>query len=409
LQAGGIGPRVSIVATQDERLQRLERARGRGFFFDVDDAAARLCRANTAFGLAKLHWLQEQLGVEPDATYVSTPDSTVTRNIDRWTSGFGYGGAFEWSGRIMPLELKPNCCGMLAAGLDEVPSIDEVNRTIARLAETTIPVDNVAAQWDMHRGNHFINLYQVADPSVTSGHPYLIIMHSSGSEFRGPNPRGPGLYMSAEGEGLSAIAEHLETPFGSIAFLRDGAADDYVAQVAMVDTFAKHRREAYVRHIFGDAADVLFNETHQGLDGAGRMLLGCYSTRSIRTPWVPVTLRPELPAYLISAEDVYSDAALEEAGVRERAQVQGCIDRVRGADLLPHGGGYAFPEADGLPVEVVEDGASRRFRFGQDGAWFDHVRALPYAYRADEVVHKLRSLGAGRVVTKLEIMHRLEG
>jgi len=386
----------------------LERARQRGFFFDVDDAAARLCRENVAFGLAKIHFLQETLGMEPDATYVSTPDSTVTRNIDRWTSGFGYGGAFSWSGRVMPLELKPNCCGMLAAGLDEVPPLDSVRGIIARLAETTILVEGVGAQWDMHRGNHFINLYRVDRPEATGGHPYLVIMHSSGSEFRGPNPRGPGLYMNAPGEGLHAIAERLDTPFGPIAYLRDGAADDYVAQVGMVDSFAKRRREAYVRHIFGNAADVLFNETHQGLDGAGRMLLGCYSTRRMRAPWVPVTLRPDLPAYLVAPGEIYGKRVLEREGYQATVQSQGCTDMVRHADLLPHGGGYAFPEYDGLPLEVSEDTEGRQFRFGS-GPWFGHVRELPFSYRADEVIHKLEELGAGRAVTRLEMMHRLEG
>lgn len=408
MQRASPRPRVRIVVTQDERRERLARARDRSFFFDVEDAAARLCRANVAFGLAKIHWLQERLGFEPDATYVSTPDSTVTRNIDRWTSGFGYGGAFEWSGRVMPLELKPNCCGMLAAGLHEAPPVDETRHTIARLAETTIPVDGVAAQWDMHRGNHFINLYRVADPEVTSGCPFLVVMHSSGSEFRGPTPRGPGLYMNAPGEGLAAIAEHMDTPFGPIAYLQGDAADDYVGQVAMVDAFAKLRREAYVRHIFGDAAEVLFNETHQGLDAPGRMLLGCYSTRSIRAPWVPVTLRPDLPAYLVAPVDVYGEAALQRAGVRGTAKEQGCEHRVRGADLLPHGGGYAFPELDGLPLEVAEEGPTRRFRFGAQGTWFEHVRELPFGYRADEVVHRLRDLGAGKVVTRLDILRRLE-
>lgn len=396
------------MSNHHESQERLDRAQQRCFFFDVDDAAARLCRANVAFGLAKIHWLQEKLGTEPDATYVSTPDSTVTRNIDRWTSGFGYGGVFEWSGRMMPLELKPNCCGMLAAGLDEVPSIEEVTRTIARLAETTLTVDGVAAQWDMHRGNHFINLYRVEDPSVTGGHPYLVIMHSSGSEFRGPNPRGPGLYMNAGGEGLAAIAERWETPFGPIAFLRSDAADDYVAYVAMVDGFAKARREAYVRAIFGDAADVLFNETHQGMDGPGRMLLGCYSTTSLRAPWVPMTLRPDLPAYLIAPNEVYGEEAIERAGVRVQVAAQGCEARVKGALVLPHGGGYAFPGLEGMSLEVQAQGAVRRFRFGQ-GPWVEHVRGLPYAYRANEVVERLTELGAGRVVTELRILNRLEG
>ena len=100
-----------------DRIDRLERARRRCFFIDVDDSGARLCRASMPFGIAKVHWIQEQLGLEPDACYISTPDSTITRNRERWASGFGYGGAVEWSGPVMPLELKPNCCGMAVVGL----------------------------------------------------------------------------------------------------------------------------------------------------------------------------------------------------------------------------------------------------------------------------------------------------
>lgn len=396
-----------MVFSKDERRERLERADQRAFYFDVGDAAARLCRANVAFGLAKLHWLQEQLGFEPDATYVSTPDSTVTRNIDRWTSGFGYGGAFEWSGRVFPLELKPNCCGMIAAGLDDLPDFDQVERHIERLAESALPVDGIAAQWDMHRGNHFINLYRVSDPTVTGDRQYLVVMHSSGSELRGPNPRGPGLYMNTPAEGLAAIAEILDTPFGPISFLRGDAADEYVAYVAMADDFAKKRREAYVRAIFGDGVTVPFNETHQGLDGTGRMLLGCYSLRERRVPWVPVTLRPDLPAYLVAPGESYGDAATDREGLLDRARVQGCLDRVAQAGLLPHGGGYAFPEHDREPVEVEDRGSHRYFRFGANGEWFDHVRGLPYAYRAHTVIERLESLGAGHVVAKLEMVKRL--
>ena len=139
------------------------------------------------------------------------------------------------------------------------------------------------------------------------------------------------------------------------------------------------------------------------------MLLGCYSTRTIHASWVPVTLRPELPAYLVAPGQIYGEAALEQAGVSEAARAQGCEHRVRSADLLPHGGGYAFPEFDALPLEVAEDGPMHRFRFGADGEWFEHVRDLSFAYRADEVIRKLRDLGAGRVVTQLDILHRLEG
>jgi len=41
------------------------------------------------FGLAKIHYTQYKLGMEPNATFISAPDETVTRNKVRWESGIG--------------------------------------------------------------------------------------------------------------------------------------------------------------------------------------------------------------------------------------------------------------------------------------------------------------------------------
>ena len=82
-------PRRISQMPASERELLLEEARSRCFFLDLDDAAARLCRANMVFGIAKILWLQRELDIEPDCCWISTPDSTVTRNLDRWASGFG--------------------------------------------------------------------------------------------------------------------------------------------------------------------------------------------------------------------------------------------------------------------------------------------------------------------------------
>ena len=37
-----------------------------------------------AYGIAKIQFLQEKLGLNPDATFISTPDATITRNVERW-------------------------------------------------------------------------------------------------------------------------------------------------------------------------------------------------------------------------------------------------------------------------------------------------------------------------------------
>ena len=396
--------------SEAERSTLLERARERCFFLDLDDAGARLCRANMPHGIAKIHWIQERLGIEPDAYYISTPDSTVTRNVDRWASGFGYGGAIQWSGSFFPLELKPNCCGMLVAGLDELPDLDEAARAVARLSETTIEVGLVQAHWDMHRGNHFLNVYSVSDPEVTSGHPHVAIMHSSGSELRGPGPQGPGLYLvgRSSGSSLEDRIEGMHTPFGTAYFLRDEAAEIYVQYAGRAERFAKRRRAAYARILFGEDVPILFNETHQGLDDRGRMLLGCYGNPDL--PWVPVTLRPDLPAYLVAPERIYSRQVLEREGVLEGARAAGCLDRLLDAGVLPHGGGYCFPDMDGLDVDVSGDGSAgrRRFRLGR-GPWFADVRDLPFSYRGEEVIRRIEELGSGRVAARLSLVKRLEG
>jgi hypothetical protein len=400
------GPALS----DGERSRLLEQARDRCFFLDLGDAGARLCRANMPYGIAKIHWMQRQLGLEPDASYISTPDSTVTRNIDRWASGFGYGGAIEWSGDFFPLELKPNCCGMLVAGLDGLPDLAEAGRTVARLSETTVEVGLIQAHWDMHRGNHFLNVYAVSDPDATSGHAHVAIMHSSGSELRGPNPNGPGLYLVGQ-SGSSSLGSRIEgmrTPFGRAYLLRGEAAEIYKDYAGRVERFARRRREAYARILFGEDVTILFNETHQGLDGRGRMLLGCYGRADL--PWVPVTLRPDLPAYLIAPGRIYSRQTLEREGIAARARATGCLDRLLDAGLLPHGGGYSYPEMEGLEVEVRQDDPSgrRSFRLG-DGDWFADVRGLPFSYRGEEVIRRIEEIGSGRVVARLELVKRLEG
>lgn len=398
--------------SDSERGDLLERARRRCFFFDVDDAGARLCRANMPYGVAKIHWLQTTLGYEPDAAYISTPDSTVTRNLERWASGFGYGGAVEWSGDFVPIELKPNCCGMLAAGLRDLPPEADLDRVLRRLATEPLDVGGpVPALWDLDAGNHFLNVYEVSDPSVTGGSPLLAILHASGKELRRANEHGPGLYLGDEetGGSLREISEAVSTPFGPGLMVRGEAAERYRAYARLVEEYARRRRAAYAREIFGPDLEVLFNETHQGLLEPGRMVLGCYSLRGRDLPWVPVTLRADLPAFLVAPGEIYAEATLEGEGMLDRARSEGYLERVRNAALLPHGGGYTYPWAGGAEAEVDDRGPEgpRRFRVKDRSDWFESVRGLDYTYRGDEVIRRIESLGCGRVVAELRLVKEL--
>ena len=138
------------------------------------------------------------------------------------------------------------------------------------------------------------------------------------------------------------------------------------------------------------------------------MLLGCYSGSDL--PWVPVTLRPDLPAYLIAPERIYSQEALDREGLVERARATGCLDRLLDAGLLPHGGGYSYTGMEGLDVEVRERGRGgrRSFRLGKN-EWFGDVRGLPFSYRGEEVIRRIEEIGSGRIAARLELVKRLEG
>src|SRR5262245_50822131 len=111
----------------------IERAREHVFMAGVDDSGARLCEANVPYGLAKIHHAQEVLGLPPDATFVGSPDCTITRNERRWSQGFGYGGVYQWSGELAVLDIKTNACGMLAGALEHLPPLEDVRARLLQL------------------------------------------------------------------------------------------------------------------------------------------------------------------------------------------------------------------------------------------------------------------------------------
>ena len=74
----------------------IERADEHIFSMGLGDVAAEMSRLNMRYGLAKMHHVLQELGHEPDATFVATPDLTVTRNEQRWNAGVGYGGMLTW-------------------------------------------------------------------------------------------------------------------------------------------------------------------------------------------------------------------------------------------------------------------------------------------------------------------------
>ncbi|MHA1339806.1 MAG: hypothetical protein ACTSRZ_06675 [Promethearchaeota archaeon] len=124
----------------------LARAKKHYFSLGIDDGVASLCKWNFIYGLAKLHYAQELLGLEPNATFISTPDETISRNTARWKSGYGYGGKLTWNNKpekLIVVDTKPNACGMLVGGIDEIPTYKELVKRLNIMFTEEFYIDDV--------------------------------------------------------------------------------------------------------------------------------------------------------------------------------------------------------------------------------------------------------------------------
>lgn len=383
---------------------RLARAGEHIFSTGLEDSGARLALANLRYGLAKIHFVQETLGVRPDATFVSAPDFTVTRNSGRWRSGFGYGGAVTWGDgtrEMVVLDLKPNACGMIVGGLEEKPDPLVVLERLHALASEPVEIDGVPVRWDFGTSNHFVDVCRVVAADGEDLPQWAFIMHFAGDELRGETRVGPGLYWDRS----PALRERMrvyETPFGPLRLLVGEDACQYLGFYRRVEAFAKERRRLAAERAFG-VHEMLNNETHQGLVGLNRMVLGCYSFGDSGGLY-PVALRPDAPSYLVRGRPNLSRRAMERLDLGVRARRLGVERHVAGAHLLPHGGGYVFPDI--RRVRRVHQLDGRRFfelePFAGHGRQIvEDVRDLPFEYRDRKVLERAMELDMAEVAASL--------
>jgi len=383
--------------TGDGLKDVLQAARERCFFFGTGDAAQGLCEANIPYGLAKIAWVQRSLGLPEDASFISAPDTTVSRNIERWADGFGYGGVIGYTGDFVTLSIKSNLCGMLLVGLDEPPDPDEVLHRADGFKAARPALDGIPIEWDLGTSNHFVSVLELDVP--VEGFRTAALLHGSGGEIRSAGPWGMGLY-AAKSEPLRRAMEVRDTPWGPLRILRGDAAAEYREGYRRVESFVHRRRELIADALF-PGNTVLSNTTHQGSHSEGEYNLGCLveAPRAV----VPVALRAELPVYLVRVRPNLSEDALARAGVLDRAERTGMLERLRGVNVLPHGGGYAFPQFRGVR-RVVELDDRRYFEMepaaGGQRELIHNVRGLPFAYRGEEVIRVLEEWEMGEVVAR---------
>ena len=399
------------------KSELLQRAENYIFSTGLNDGASKLCRANVKYGLAQFQLIQEKYGFDPKATFISSPDETISRNLTRWSSGLGYGGRINWGSgndKLIFLNTKPNQCGILAGGLEEPPDPYEIIRKIDETKNIELYYKDIKLEWDYGISNHFINAFKVKNLSDVDLPPYIFFIHGSAPELR-DDTYGLGFYFD-KSKTLKELAIEEETIFGKQHILLDNDAKDYLDFTNMALEFSMVKREMFAHNLFGNEFSVICNQPHQFLKDYNNMYLGSsctdptyeYSKKNI----FPIALRADIACYLFRGKKNFSETTIKNQKFRKRAEKLNLKDLLLNADILPHGGGYLFPDIKDIQ-NVLEYKDQRYFSctMVKDRDTLKIIRdpsQIQYEYRGRDVVLKTLQLGLGDTIARLNPIYSLK-
>jgi len=392
----------------------LDEATKRIFSLGPRDLASALAYENMRYGLGKMMYALDDLNV----SCVFGPDATITRNIERWNSGFGYGAVIKWpkKGVYFP-EIKPNACGMLLARIEDMPTREEIISRMSEIQNDDLFLDDVRIKPDFGHGNHFFEFYSVLESSpgiddqIPQGANY-VILHGSAPEKKN--------LLTDAGEGTD-----VRTPLGKVSVLEGSEGSAYYRAWKELEDFSIRRREFLLKQVIGDYT-VVSNLTHQGLFGESEMRLGCYDTMQPsmdgKETLFPVALRWDIPVYVFKGKKNLSEEVLGRVGFTKRSEELGMLDQLKETNILPHGGGYKvdieytkisvvnnefgnhFVLSGAKPASKVSEMVENQKRgvssFGE--MVIMSPRELPYDYRGLSVVQKTMEYDLGAPVAKLQ-------
>lgn len=394
----------------EEKKNLLDHASRCTFSMGLDDIGSELCQANIVYGLSKIHWMQKELGMEPNATFISGPDETVSRNRVRWQDGFGYGGKVSWgpgNEKLVVLNVMVNACGMFIGGLNSEPDIKSLINNLKELHDQETYIDDIKIDWDLGKSNHFVDIFKVISTSKDIFPEYAFIIHAGAPEIKGDNAKGPGLYY-AKSKILEDRYKIINTPIGKLYYLDGNDASEYYEFFQFAREFSKKRREYAANKLFDDHK-IISNTMHQTLPSMNEILLGSHDISGAK--YFPVTLRSDRPAFIMMPKPSLSNKTLEFLDFESRGNELGALDRLKSANILPHGGGYTFPFLSKVE-EVFELNSTRYFVVSLHDSDSRKVIAdlheIQYMYRDEKVIQRTLELDLGEVVARLEPLYVLK-
>jgi len=408
---------TSIEVSSLEKKDLLARAKQYIFSTGLNDGTSKLCKANMKYGLAQFHIIQEKYGFEPKATFISSPDETISRNKFRWNSGLGYGGRLNWgdgNDKLIFLNTKPNCCGILVGGLEELPDPYNLIKKIDRIKSEELYHDDILIDWDYGISNHFINCFETKSLSDIDLPPYIFLTHGSAPEFR-DDSHGLGLYID-KSNALKEIAIEEKSKLGKQFILIDSDAKDYLEFNKKALDFSNLKREIIANKLFDFGYEIICNQPHQFLKDYNNMYLGSNCTDVdcglINSNIFPTALRADIAAYLFFGKKNLTETTLKNQDLLKRAEDCELLELLTSACILPHGGGYAFTDVKDV-LDILEYKDQRYFVTSLETNTsrlkiIRNMSDLQFGYRGRDVVLKTIQLDLGTIIARLNPLFSLK-
>lgn len=321
----------------------------------------------------------DKLAMGGTARFYLSPDFTITRQPERWASGFAYGGVLDiiTSRQIVFPETRPNTCGMCVGRLCRRISQDAFVR---RLLDVRSKCPGL--EWDYGRRNHFVNVYESAE----SGSQVFVI-HGCLSRQKADTKESPGLYIDRS-EYWSQKALTIDTPVGPLAVLIDEDADEFWRNYQKCEQESKRSRLQLADELFG-SFELITNEAHEGMSRRDQYVSGCYCARTTSSIF-PVLTTVSSPGYLVSA----------------RPHARESLPR-HSIGIVPHGTGYDLPislenvEVTCSPTGDVIFKVQTSHPTGVSTELYRNLSHMPFNYRSPELVGQWSDEGIFEVRERL--------
>ncbi|MHA1723697.1 MAG: hypothetical protein ACTSXH_02490 [Promethearchaeota archaeon] len=180
--------------------------------------------------------------------------------------------------------------------------------------------------------------------------------------------------------------------------------------------FSKIKRELIAKAIFGSRIQLICNPLHQYLQDYNTMYLGSNCTDP-HSPLndsdiFPIALRADISCYLFRGKKNLNQVIIKNLNFEKRAEKLELMAQIKEANILPHGGGYNFPDIIRV-VRVIEYKDQRYFVCSLKSKMervkiIRDVTNLQFKYRGRSVVLKSIQLELGNLVARLNPLFSLK-